>query len=158
MTAHRFNTGKSQSDPRYKTPAQTGRKMNPIYQRILAVAKKIGWPEYYKRDLVIDKSSITRNHPSAVIFGIRDTGTELVNLKRGVRASSPKTVKLFGPPGRGREEKWVRTAVDKIEYWSRSGASSPIRWYYITPSSTRSVTPKEAIGIVWKYAGVNTTF
>lgn len=156
MAAHRFNTGRSQSNPRYKTPAQTGRKMNPIYRRILAVAKKLGWPEYYKRDLVIDKSSITRNRPAAVIFGIRDTGTEIINLKKGVRKSTPKTVRIFGPPGR--EKTWARTAVEKIEYWSRPGAGSPIKWYFITPSSTRSVSPKEAMGIVWKYAGVNTTF
>jgi len=151
----RLNTGKSQDDPRYKPPAQTNRPMNPMFAKILKIATKMGYPQYYKRDLSIDRNAISRKHPSAIIWGIRDTGTELVCLSRGTRKSASKGPVLFGSKPK---YTWQKSAIDKIEYWSRSGASSPITWYYVTSSSIRKVSSKEAVDIVYQYGGHYTEF
>lgn len=144
--------GKSASNPRYKPGAQTGRKLNPIFARILKIHERIGLPTHYKRDLVIDRMAISRKHPSAVIWGVRETGTELICLSRGVRKSAPKGAHLFGGTRGEQWPSWYKHARDKIEFWSGEYGNK-MKWYYITPSGEKRVSPEEAIKLLGKYAG-----
>lgn len=139
----RHPTGGSQTNPRYKPPAQTHRKMSPIFARILKISKRLGLPTMYKRDLSIDRNAINRRHPSAVLWGVRETGTDIVCLSRGRRRKSPTGGRLLGPG----EVSYYSIARSHIEYPNGD------RWYYVTPSGSRSVTKAEAIDILLKYAG-----
>jgi hypothetical protein len=127
----RLTTGKSRDKPRLK-PRIT-RNINPIYARLLKIAKRTGLPKYYQRDLVVDRMSINRNHPSAIIVGLRETGTQLVCLARGKRKSKDVN-------------SWLKINISRIEYPAKH------QWYYITASGGRQISKEEAIGILIKHA------
>lgn len=141
----------SRREPRLKPSAQVHHDLNPIFKQILKIAERTGNPSYFRKDLVIDKLQITRHHPEAVLFGIRDSGTDLICLSRGKRKSvSQRTSQSmwFG----GYRLGWYEIAKGHIEYPNGNN------WYLVTRNADRRVTKEEALTIVEKYHANGTVF
>jgi hypothetical protein len=138
----RYRRGKSEEKPRYRPPAQTGRSMNPLFARILKISERLGEPMMYKRDLIIDRDAIARQHPSAVLWGVRDTGTHIICLSRGTHKGAATGSTIFGT----KVVSYYAIAKGHIEYPNRN------KWYYITANEDRRVSKEEALTILQRYA------